>query len=134
MHNHLFQDRFKSELIETDHYHLEIGRYIHLNPVRANITELPIDYTWGSYRVYMGIRQDSLVTTEKTLGYFSEPRVERYRLYVASELSRIGTRRNDSLSLTVTRRFLEVRQEKGVSYSGCESRQIRSDQPICSES
>jgi REP element-mobilizing transposase RayT len=50
---HLFQDRFKSELIETDQYHLEIGRYIHLNPVRANMTELPIDYTWSSYRVYM---------------------------------------------------------------------------------
>jgi len=74
---HLFQDRFKSELIETDQYHLEIGRYIHLNPVRANMTELPIDYTWSSYRVYMGIHQDSLVTTEKTLGYFSEPRGER---------------------------------------------------------
>jgi len=29
---HLFQDRFKSELIETDQYHLKISRYIHLNP------------------------------------------------------------------------------------------------------
>ena len=86
---HLFQDRFKSELIETDQYHLEIGRYIQLNPVRADMTELPIDYTWSSYRVYMGIQQDSLVTTEKTLGYFSEPRVERYRRYVESGLSRI---------------------------------------------
>ena len=87
---HLFQDRFKSELIETDQYHLEIGRYIHLNPVRANMTELPIDYTWSSYRVYMGIHQDSLVTTEKTLGYFSEPRGERYRLYVENELLKVG--------------------------------------------
>lgn len=78
---HLFQDRFKSELIETDQYHLEIGKYIHLNPVRANMSELPIDYTWSSFRVYMDIQQDSLVTTEKTLGYFSEPRVECYRLY-----------------------------------------------------
>lgn len=84
---HLFQDRFKSELIETDQYHLEIGRYIHLNPVRADMTELSIDYTWSSYRVYMGIRQDSLVNTEKTLGYFSEPRVERYRWYVEGGLS-----------------------------------------------
>jgi len=87
---HLFQDRFKSELIETDQYHLEIGRYIHLNPVRANMTELPIDYTWSSYRVYMGIHQDSLVTTEKTLGYFSAPRGERYRLYVENELLKVG--------------------------------------------
>ena len=29
----------------------------------------------------------------------------------------------------VPRRFQDVRQEKGVSYNGCESRQIRSSQP-----
>ena len=54
------------------------------------MTELPIDYTWSSYRVYMGIHQDSLVTTEKTLGYFSAPRGERYRLYVENELLKVG--------------------------------------------
>ena len=96
---HLFQDRFKSELIETDQYHLEIGRYIHLNPVRAKITELTIDYTWSSYREYMGIRQDALVTTEKTLGYFSEPRAERYRLYVEGELSRVGSHTEEEVGI-----------------------------------
>ncbi|EHQ91850.1 transposase [Desulfosporosinus youngiae] len=79
---HLFQDRFKSELIESDQYHLEISRYIHLNPVRANMTELSIDYEWSSFRDYMGIRVNSIVNKEKTLGYFSEPRAERYRMFV----------------------------------------------------
>ena len=79
---HLFQDRFKAELIEKDEYHLEVSRYIHMNPVRANITELPIDYSWSSYRTYMGIRQDPLVDTEKTLGYFSGSKVEGYREFV----------------------------------------------------
>lgn len=112
---HLFQDRFKSELIETDQYHLEISKYIHLNPVQANMTELPIDYTWSSYRVYMSIRQDSIVTTEKTLGYFSEPRVEHYRLYVESELSRAGVHTEVEASILGA---LNVSKEKRTRRNG----------------
>ncbi|MGE5454962.1 MAG: transposase, partial [Methylocystaceae bacterium] len=41
---HLFQDRYRAELIDSDEYNLTASRYIHLNPVRANIVEKPIDY------------------------------------------------------------------------------------------
>ena len=34
---HLFQNRFKSTLVQHDPYFLELVRYIHLNPVRARI-------------------------------------------------------------------------------------------------
>jgi hypothetical protein len=34
---HLFQNRFKSIVVEEDSYFLELVRYIHLNPVRAGI-------------------------------------------------------------------------------------------------
>jgi REP element-mobilizing transposase RayT len=34
---HLFQNRFKSVLVEEDAYLLELVRYIHLNPVRAGL-------------------------------------------------------------------------------------------------
>jgi len=34
---HLFQDRFKSEVIEQDSYILSLARYIHQNPVKAGI-------------------------------------------------------------------------------------------------
>jgi putative transposase len=36
-HGYLFQNRYKSFLCETDPYLLELVRYIHLNPIRANI-------------------------------------------------------------------------------------------------
>ncbi|MCL5781098.1 MAG: hypothetical protein M1119_09445 [Firmicutes bacterium] len=36
---HLFQDRFKSEVIDNDQYLLEVTRYIHLNPVQANMVK-----------------------------------------------------------------------------------------------
>lgn len=40
----LFQDRYFSELIESDAQMLETSRYIHLNPVRAKIVEKPENY------------------------------------------------------------------------------------------
>jgi REP element-mobilizing transposase RayT len=43
---HLFQGRFKSILVEKDTYLIELNRYIHLNPVRANILKRPEDYRW----------------------------------------------------------------------------------------
>ena len=36
-HGHLFQNRYKSILCQEDSYFLELVRYIHLNPLRANL-------------------------------------------------------------------------------------------------
>lgn len=52
---HLFQDRFKSELITTDAYMLEVSRYIHLNPARAGMVTAVnlLEYPWSSYPQYV---------------------------------------------------------------------------------
>jgi len=52
---HLFQDRFKSEAIDTDEYLLAVVRYIHANPVKAGITK-DCRYRWSSYGCYLGGR------------------------------------------------------------------------------
>lgn len=39
-HGHLFQNRYKSILCEEDPYFLQLVRYIHLNPIRANISDI----------------------------------------------------------------------------------------------
>lgn len=49
---HLFQDRFKSEPIETDDYLLSVVRYIHNNPEKAGI-EKAGKYPWSSYTAYL---------------------------------------------------------------------------------
>jgi REP element-mobilizing transposase RayT len=36
---HLFQNRYKSIVVEEESYFLELVRYIHLNPVRAGIVK-----------------------------------------------------------------------------------------------
>ncbi len=38
---HLFQGRYKSLIVDKDSYFLELTKYIHLNPVKAGIVELP---------------------------------------------------------------------------------------------
>ncbi|MEW6214159.1 MAG: transposase [Nitrospirota bacterium] len=51
---HIFAGRYKSLCVEKEGYLLELSRYIHLNPVRANIVKLPQEYQWSSYRYYIG--------------------------------------------------------------------------------
>lgn len=50
---HLFQDRFKSEVIEDERYLLAAVRYIHNNPVKAGMVAKPADYIWSSYNSYV---------------------------------------------------------------------------------
>lgn len=51
---HLLQERFKSEVVETDEYFLTVLRYIHQNPVKAGLTREIGDYRWSSYPEYIG--------------------------------------------------------------------------------
>ena len=48
---HLFQDRYKSEVIDNDSYLLTVYRYILNNPVKAGICSAE-EYPWSSYREY----------------------------------------------------------------------------------
>ncbi|MFA6941083.1 MAG: transposase [Clostridiaceae bacterium] len=67
---HLYQDRYFSELIETDTQMLETSRYIHLNPIRANMVKKPEDYNWSSYSMYIGKKREKLINSSEILSYF----------------------------------------------------------------
>ena len=51
---HVFQDRYRSEVIVNDICLLQVVRYVHNNPVKAKIVKRPEDYPWSSYREYFG--------------------------------------------------------------------------------
>lgn len=68
---HLFQDRFKSEVVETDEYLLTVLRYIHQNPIKAGKKGL-FNYKWSSYIEY--IDQSKFIDTGFVLGIFEEER------------------------------------------------------------
>lgn len=71
---HLFQDRFKSECIETDKYLLTVIRYIHQNPVKAQLMKKPEQWKWSSCLGYYGDRvyPTDLLDNAFILGMFSE--------------------------------------------------------------
>jgi putative transposase len=58
----LWEGRYRSTLIQTEHYLLACMTYIDLNPVRAHLVAQPDDYIWSSYSHYVGRRNDRLIT------------------------------------------------------------------------
>lgn len=64
---HLFEKRYHAVLVDTDQYLLTLIRYIHLNPVRANLVASPNDYPWSSHHAYLGTRVETWVTTQFAL-------------------------------------------------------------------
>lgn len=57
---HVFQGRFKSIVVDKDSYFLELSRYIHLNPLKAQMIDSSEKYPWSSYSGYLGKRDDLL--------------------------------------------------------------------------
>lgn len=49
---HLFQNRFRSEVVNNEAYFLTLLRYIHQNPVAAGISKSIGDYRWSSWIEY----------------------------------------------------------------------------------
>ncbi|MBS4026229.1 MAG: transposase [Clostridia bacterium] len=81
---HLFQDRFRSELVDNDGYLLGVSRYIHNNPVKAGIVTELSKYRWSSYNIYSGIENDiyGLIDKGRILNSFSSNRVKAAKEYI----------------------------------------------------
>ena len=62
---HLFQDRFKSETVDSDEYLLTLLRYIHQNPMKSGEVKKIAAYPWSSYKEYLG--DNNLVDIDFTL-------------------------------------------------------------------
>ena len=84
---HLFQDRYFSELIKSDEQMLETSRYVHLNPVRANMIEKAGEYIWSSYNIIIGNKKEKIIDSSLILNYFRyNNRVKLYLNFVESHL------------------------------------------------
>ena len=79
---HLCQVRFKSNIIDTDSYLLQCGKYIELNPVRARMVILPQDYLFSSYNFYAYGKPDSLLTQSPGYLALSDSQEARTKQYV----------------------------------------------------
>lgn len=51
---HIYQGRFKGQIVEQCTYLLRLCRYVLMNPVRGRLVEHPADWRWSSYGALAG--------------------------------------------------------------------------------
>lgn len=67
---HIFQDQFKSVLIENNPQLMWTSSYIHMNAVKDGLSKHPSEYLWSSYNDYAFDRNLPIVDKEFLLGTF----------------------------------------------------------------
>jgi REP element-mobilizing transposase RayT len=92
---HVFQGRFKAQIVQANGYCLRLSRYIALNPVRSGLTARPEDWAWSSYAAIVGLRpRPNFLNTEanlRLLGDGDEQRLQaRFADYVLAGITNGG--------------------------------------------
>ncbi|MEJ5378514.1 MAG: transposase [bacterium] len=81
---HLFQNRYKSILVEEEPYFLQLVRYIHLNPLRAGLVmdvNALDNWPWSGHSALMGRKEYAFQDKEYVLSRFGRTRAEACRAY-----------------------------------------------------
>lgn len=71
---HVVQGRYKSCLVESDAYLLEVVRYIILNPVRAGISDTAGEWPWTSYKAINHDKCPVTISYDEIFGLFGDNR------------------------------------------------------------
>lgn len=58
----LWQGRYRTSVLDAEHYLMLCSRYIDLNPVRAKLVAHAGDYAWSSYQHHVGIKSDPMIS------------------------------------------------------------------------
>ena len=87
---HLFRGRYKSLLVDSDAYLLELLRYIHRNPMEAGMVDRLESYEWSSHKGYLSrAKKWNWLHKDYVLKMFSNEANEalkRYRAFVNKEI------------------------------------------------
>ncbi|MBD2482281.1 transposase [Planktothrix sp. FACHB-1365] len=76
----LFQGRFQAIHVDQEEYLLHLTRYIHLNPVSANLVKKAEEWEFSSYQDYIDLRRGSLAKLEGVRSQLSSAEDYRYFL------------------------------------------------------
>ncbi|WP_164215837.1 transposase [Virgibacillus sp. YIM 98842] len=101
---HLFQERFKSENVESADYFLTVLRYIHQNPLKAGIANNISECKWTSYHEYFSC--GDLVDTELGLRLYAKEKTKAVHLYL-EHMQQI----NDDQCLDIKVKIIKTDQE-----------------------
>ncbi|MBN8726481.1 MAG: transposase [Xanthomonadales bacterium] len=103
----LWEGRFRSCLVDTEHYVLTCLRYIELNPVRAGLAALPWEYRWSSVHANLGLQSCRLLRPHPMLLALGDDRASALARYRELLLEPI-----DSAQLDTVREHM--RQERAL--------------------
>lgn len=85
----LWEGRFRSSLVDSEHYVLRCYRYIELNPVRAKMVFSACEYLWSSVQANGYLHPDPIVephATYQRLGGDEKARALSYRALLNEEI------------------------------------------------
>lgn len=69
-HGHLFQDRFKSKIVDDERYLYALIAYVHYNPTAIpDYADCPQEYKFSSMGIYMGLRKDNFNMIDMSFVY-----------------------------------------------------------------
>lgn len=77
----LWQGRFKSCLVDSERYLMEVYRYIELNPVRAAMVACPEQHRWSSIHANLGLIDDPMVRPHPCFLAINNDRATRAAAY-----------------------------------------------------
>jgi len=81
---HLFQGAYKPKLVDNLDTLPNLSRYIHRNPVAANLVSDPILWEYSSSREYCGLRPSTFINKSIILDHVGG--TERYRDYLSDPM------------------------------------------------
>ncbi len=84
---HVFGERFKNKIVQSDSYGVWLSRYIHRQAVEAGLVSDPKDYKWTSYGDYLRLVPKGFVKPGVILDQFGRGKVgrRRYKQFAQSE-------------------------------------------------
>lgn len=78
----LWQGRYKTSVIDPDHYLLICSRYMELAPVRAGLVQLPEAYPWSTYAHHIGVQPNGAVTDHSAYWLLGNTPFQREAAYI----------------------------------------------------
>src|SRR5687767_2538281 len=77
---HVFQGRFKDQIVQHEEYLLTLTRYIARNPVRAGLVDDPAKWRWSSYAAHAGLcPSPAFLTSNPILSQFPQGDIDSLR-------------------------------------------------------
>jgi len=119
---HLFQDRYKSEVVDNEQYFLTVNRYILQNPVKAGLSK-NVDYKWNSYDISSA--QNSFVDTSMLIDILGG--YDNYVRFMGEEnddvcMEGYSAVRNDEWAEAVMTEILGTKNGNYLVYCGRDKR------------